>query len=132
MNVLVGADSSEDHGQVVEIAKVTKHPGYVNETASNDIAIVELKTPLEISESVNTIDLPGEEELEDGTFVNVTGYGATFRKSQRLQVVQVPIVSREKCREAYRPLEMHVGEDMICAGLLGKGGKDSCTVRKIM
>lgn len=42
-----------------------------------------------------------------------------------LQYVEIPIVDREICANAYR-LVNDVNENMICAGLYGVGGRDAC------
>lgn len=115
----------------MSLSRKIVHPDYDSSQLSFDVAILELKTPLVFSEKVNKIDLPSEEELAENTTVVVTGYGVTdVKKSRRrLQVVEVPIVSREKCRNAYGAV---VTDDMICAGKLGVGGQDSCYVSAIM
>jgi secreted trypsin-like serine protease len=58
----------------------------------------------------------------------VTGWGTLYSDSQtlprQLQVVTVPIVSREKCNDAYEEYG-GITENMICAAVQG-GGKDAC------
>lgn len=121
--IRAGANVTAVDGQVVNITNVTLHPNHGRITY--DIAILELETPLQFSESVSTIKLPEPKELEDGVLVNVTGYGATEgKREQQLQVVQLRIVSREKCREINRK----IGDDEICAALLGTSGKGPCKV----
>lgn len=45
--------------------------------------------------------------------------------SDTLRAVDVPIMTDEKCREAYEDM---IDESMICAGY-AEGGKDSCQVK---
>lgn len=128
----VGANFASHGGKVYRVAKGTIHPKHFG--LNNDVAVLELESLLEFSQSVNKIALPeaGDVELEADTVVNITGYGDTApsRRKQRLQAVQVPIVSRDDCKEAYEP-DVEVSEDMVCAGVLGTGGKDSCQVSKL-
>lgn len=80
------------------------------------------------SKTVNKINLPDAKELSDDTIVNVTGYGLTKFRSQRLQAVQVPIISREVCCKAYEGYIREIEDNMICAGYLDEGGMDACQV----
>lgn len=41
-----------------------------------------------------------------------------------MQRVSVPIVDQAKCEAAYKPNK--ITPQMVCAGRLGEGGKDSC------
>lgn len=123
VHVRVGTSISSQGGDVLKVARVEIHPSYTIDSLSYDIAIVELETKLIYSNTVNKIDLPGDVELEPGTITNVTGFGMTEKKSRRLQAVQLPIVSREDCREVHGN---EVTEDMICAGT---GDKGVCYVR---
>lgn len=45
--------------------------------------------------------------------------------SDTLRAVDVPIMTDEKCREAYEDM---IDDSMICAGY-AEGGKDSCQVK---
>lgn len=49
--------------------------------------------------------------------------------SSTLRKVLLPIVSDEKCRDAYEHIKV-ITDDMICAGY-DAGGKDSCKVRSM-
>lgn len=132
MQVRVGADYAAEGGKIYPVTTGTIHPNHTE--LIYDVAVLELESPLQFSQKVNKIALPdvGDVELEADMIVNITGYGDTEprRKNQRLQAVQVPIVSREDCKKAYEDQEA-VSEDMICAGVLGTGGKDSCQVSEL-
>uniref|UniRef100_A0AAY4CH40 Peptidase S1 domain-containing protein n=1 Tax=Denticeps clupeoides TaxID=299321 RepID=A0AAY4CH40_9TELE len=45
---------------------------------------------------------------------------------QSLQEVEVPVVGGAECQLAYNETGLSITENMICAGLLTTGGKDSC------
>ena len=69
----------------------------------------------------NSEPIPGQNAV-------VTGWGTlasdTYDLPLQLQVVNVPIVSREECNTAYEEYD-GITENMICAAVLG-GGKDAC------
>ena len=87
------------------MAEVIIHPEYDPLTINNDIAILRLASPLNLSSSLHAqeIALTRRKELPSGTQSNVTGWGVTeFGSIQdKLRTVTVPIVSDEACREAY-------------------------------
>ena len=77
-----------------------------------------------ISSFTNLACLPSSDPIP-GTLCTITGWGYLKERGEqpeKLQVVQVPIMSNETCVGYYRN-ELH--ESMLCAGLPG-GGKDSC------
>merc|ERR1711976_401133 len=83
-----------------------------------------------MTEWVKPIGLPEKmEETPAGTECIVTGWGATYEGQlflpDDLQKVSIPVVGDEECDQAYDP-NYDVAESMICAGVLGDGGKDSC------
>lgn len=126
MVVRVGASTSEITGRKAEIAMVYVHPRH--HRIRNDIAVVELKKPLEFGKTVQPIKLPtGNETLKPGTWTVVTGYGITDKKNYNntLESIAVPIIGRKECNRYYKD---SVEEYMICAGFK-EGGSDACQVR---
>lgn len=104
------------------------HPNFSTKNVSNDIAVLKLAESLKFGATVNNISLPEKgEPLREGSTSVVTGWGYTKEGgtiSEQLQMVEVPIVSNEKCGEYY---DGKIDETMVCAGLL-EGGKDACQV----
>uniref|UniRef100_A0A673NG51 Zgc:123295 n=1 Tax=Sinocyclocheilus rhinocerous TaxID=307959 RepID=A0A673NG51_9TELE len=43
-----------------------------------------------------------------------------------LQEVMIPVVNNSACANAYGGVNISITSNMICAGLLNQGGKDSC------
>ncbi|XP_026108465.1 clotting factor B-like [Carassius auratus] len=43
-----------------------------------------------------------------------------------LQQVMIPVVSNSACDNAYGGVNISITSNMICAGLINQGGKDSC------
>lgn len=116
--------------------RITIHPDYVRSTDENDIALVILKYPLFFNNRIQPIALPEfDYDLSATSLIVVSGWGVRGIKNERgyaasLQSVVVPIVAQNDCVEAYHGFSRNVTNYMLCAGLLGEGGKDSCTVRK--
>lgn len=80
------------------------------------------------------IQLPLQDyELDAGTNVTISGWGALSAggiSPLDLQYVEIPIVDRDICANAYRDVNA-VNDNMFCAGLYGVGGQDACTSSKI-
>lgn len=71
---------------------------------------------------------PQDSDLDAGTNVTISGWGALSSGGPsplNLQYVEIPVVDRDICANAYRNLN-DVNENMICAGLYGVGGRDAC------
>jgi len=91
--------------QEVNVAEVIIHPERNSSSKYNDIAILRLASPLNLSSALHAqgIPLTRRKELPPGTAANVTGWGITEfgRIQDKLRTVTVPLVSDEACREAY-------------------------------
>lgn len=125
ITVRVGANIATEDGYVFKIAKVTVHPEF--HLIFNDIAVIELATPLQFNEKVQPIRLLNRADaLQPGDTVDVSGYGLTEKEhyDQSLQAVTVPIIDKQECLQIYGEV---VKEYMICAGYR-EGGYDSCQV----
>jgi trypsin len=103
--------------------QVITHPDYNDSTADYDFALVKLDresalAPIKINEA----------EVTDG-IVTTAGWGLTaengFNLPDRLQKVDVPVVTREVCNDSYKSEGSEITERMMCAGY-AEGGKDSC------
>jgi secreted trypsin-like serine protease len=115
----------------VNAARLITHANYNPQTQDQDIALIELKTPLPLGTTMQQI-VPLAPAQEDQVLVvdrllTVTGWGATSeggRAVKDLQEVDVPFVAREACND---PLSYNgkITGNMICAGK-AVGGQDSC------
>jgi secreted trypsin-like serine protease len=109
-----------------EVEQIARHPQYNNTTADYDIAVIKLKTPatgIQTASLLRSVEEPTLAATGDMSFV--TGWGNTESAPAfptQLQQVQVPIVSRDVCKNSYGN---DIKPSMICAGLAA-GGKDSC------
>lgn len=70
-----------------------------------DIAILELKTPLDLNERVSTVRLPKQDEVRTGNAV-LTGWGSISKEllpvlPKVLQKATLPILDNETCRKKF-------------------------------
>jgi secreted trypsin-like serine protease len=115
----------------VNVTRIIMHKNYNAGTSDEDIALIEVKSPLALGTTMQQIGLlePSEEPtvLVKDKVLTVTGWGATAQGAavvRDLQEVDVPFVTREVCND---PLSYNgkITENMICAGKAA-GGVDSC------
>ncbi|MEM7535472.1 MAG: trypsin-like serine protease [Chloroflexota bacterium] len=125
-NVAQNESSRQDRAVKQAIA----HPNYNSNTLNNDIALLELESPVTLTDRVQIISIvtsPEHDTLVDsGSLATITGWGALLENGNfpdRLQKVSVPMVSYRACNQAYNGII--VENTMICAGY-AQGGKDSC------
>uniref|UniRef100_A0A482ZC98 U31-Austrotoxin-Ht1a_1 n=1 Tax=Hickmania troglodytes TaxID=489260 RepID=A0A482ZC98_9ARAC len=123
--------STAENVRFHKVSKIISHKGYTNETFENDIALLKLLQPIDITgceDYVNNICLPKTTKEPRGSAI-VTGWGHEKKggkDSDTLKAVKVPLVARKSCNDAYRtdpsdPDDIKL--TMICAG---HDAKDSC------
>ncbi|MBS4013114.1 MAG: trypsin-like serine protease [Bacteroidetes bacterium] len=122
-------------GQDRVVAQEIKHPQYVASTHRNDIALLRLSTPLDLS-GANVKAIPivtaahASAGIQDpGVIATITGWGATSEggsASNTLLKASVPIVSNAQAMSPGYYTTGQVTDDMICAGNLTQGGVDAC------
>jgi len=121
--------------QVRNVLRVINHPKYDPNELRYDAALIELASPLDLSNpkvraiSMMTGAMAEAGLTKTGTDAIVTGWGVLKEGSREypdvLQQVTVPIVDSAEAAKYYCPGWVH--PEVIAAGLLGVGGKDSCT-----
>nr|XP_022909842.1 melanization protease 1-like [Onthophagus taurus] len=117
--------------QEFQPAEINFHFMYNNPKYANDIALIKLNKPANLSPWVQPICLPQLEQLNSdyiGQWGEVAGWG-TFdvdnpNTSDELLYVSVPILRMRSCKSAYKKDFEMTGIRQLCAG--GEGGKDSC------
>lgn len=110
----------------VRSSHVWRARGFSDVTRGDDWAVIKLARPV----AGSTVALPSGGGLDGGTLTAV-GWGATRegdRAQQRyLRKVQVPFVGDGTCGKIYRSHGYGFTDaDMLCAGDLKRGGRDSC------
>ncbi|KAM9853373.1 ST14 transmembrane serine protease matriptase a [Aulostomus maculatus] len=108
------------------LKQIIPHPNYNDYTFDNDIALMELDSPLTYSDYIKPICLPAaQHDFPAGSTVWITGWGATREggfAAKVLQKAQVRIINSSVCNEL---MGGQITSRMLCAGVL-KGGVDAC------
>ncbi|XP_061482651.1 coagulation factor X-like [Rhineura floridana] len=107
-------------GVILTVDKIYVHQKFIPETYDYDIALIQLKTPIQFSRNVIPACLPTADfanqilmRQRKGT---VSGFGRTHergRVSATLKVVQLPYVERHICKLSSN---FPITENMFCAG----------------
>ncbi|EDW74901.1 uncharacterized protein Dwil_GK15653 [Drosophila willistoni] len=110
------------------VARVLVHPNYSTRTFDSDIALIRFTEPVRLGIDMHPVCMPLPNEHYAGQTAVVTGWGALSEGgpiSDTLQEVEVPILSQQECRNSNYG-EHRITDNMICAGYVEQGGKDSC------
>ena len=115
------------------VHRIITRKDYNPRTYSNDIAILTLKTPVRMSNSIKTICLPTSSSSYVNERVTATGWGLLDERGRRpssvLQEFDLTTISNARCVRKYRRRDMLVDDSMMCAS---EPGKDACDVRKYL
>lgn len=131
VTVRAGTHKMSTGGSVHPVKQFFRHEKYSTNMYGipiNDVALIQLETPLEFDETRAPIEIfEMDEEAVAGTASLITGWGAIREGSsvsETLRKVSVPVVSKEACNTAYKPYG-GVPAGQICAAY-PQGGKDAC------
>ncbi|MBB3914801.1 trypsin-like serine protease [Rhizobium fabae] len=130
---VISVDGPDKPG--LEVEDVVIHEDFDRKVFANDIALIKLAEPA-VSKPVILASTSDDAVEAAGHTAVVTGWGYTKADHgwddkylpTELQEVELPIVSREDCRAAYRESSMRmnpIDERNVCAGY-AEGGKDAC------
>ncbi|XP_035861515.1 serine protease 56 isoform X2 [Sander lucioperca] len=112
--------------QLLKVNRVIPHPKFNPKTFNNDIALVELTSPVVLSSRVTPVCLPSGMEPPTGSPCLVAGWGSLYEDGPSADVVmeaKVPLLPQSTCKSALG--KELVTNTMLCAGYLS-GGIDSC------
>ncbi|KAK7805249.1 hypothetical protein U0070_001149, partial [Myodes glareolus] len=116
-----------EQAEEVQVNRILPHPKFDPQTFHNDLALVQLWTPVSPEGPARPICLPqGSREPPAGTPCTIAGWGALFEDGPESEVVRearVPLLSAATCQKALGPGLRP--STMLCAGYLA-GGIDSC------
>ncbi|XP_005361842.2 serine protease 56 isoform X2 [Microtus ochrogaster] len=116
-----------EQAEEVQVNRILPHPKFDPQTFHNDLALVQLWTPVSPEGPARPICLPqGSREPPAGTPCAIAGWGALFEdgpESEAVREARVPLLSADTCQKALGPGLRP--STMLCAGYLA-GGIDSC------
>ncbi|XP_058142707.2 tryptase delta-like [Dasypus novemcinctus] len=123
--------------RLLPVSRVLPHPGYYLAQEGADIALLGLRSPVNLSSRVQPLRLPpAAQAFPAGTPCWVTGWGDVsddepLPPPYPLRQVKVPVVDNGDCDAQYHSDTSTgdsvriVRDDMMCAG---RAGRDSCPV----
>ncbi|XP_061724483.1 trypsin, alkaline B-like [Cydia pomonella] len=127
MKVRAGSTNSLSGGEVRDIARVIKHPDYVEVPRAADIAITVLSAPLFMTSAINALFLPAQNQyIADYTSVKIVSWG--FESEQGPQLEQLKTVNLLKiplleCQERYSDVDdVAIDDPVLCVGDQGAQG----------
>lgn len=115
-----------------EVSNIIIHPQFRNTSLWNDLAILELATPVQFRPHISPICLPRAGESYEGHECVVTGWGKNSYRtggySNIMKEVKVPVIENVNCQEKLRRTRLgpyfKLHEGFLCAGSIE--GEDSC------
>ncbi|RKH20553.1 serine protease [Corallococcus sp. CA047B] len=143
-------------GQVsVRVKRVVSHPNYNPDTTMNDIAVLQLASPIKFNSSlaggcgqspqmrpnltselasglaIGPVCLPAAgEQVADNTMATSAGWGLTreggYDTSDLLMQVGVPTVNAQQLARMYSSQGIHIDSQAMLGAGYAQGGKDSC------
>uniref|UniRef100_A0A8C0JAG0 Peptidase S1 domain-containing protein n=1 Tax=Chelonoidis abingdonii TaxID=106734 RepID=A0A8C0JAG0_CHEAB len=134
--VLLGVNklaNSQPHKLSLGVKRIIRHPKYIGESSSGDIALVELERPIQYTDYILPICLPAASvQFPAGMKCWVTGWGNIQEGDNNyLMTLQVPIIDQRTCKYLYSMAlggkfpPKSIQDDMMCAGY-AEGMKDTC------
>ncbi|MDO8189129.1 serine protease, partial [Conexibacter sp. CPCC 205706] len=126
IDVLAGTHTLGDgSGTRVAVTQIRAHAAYSDETKRNDIALLQLATPL--TQPAMAIAGPGLEPLWPvGGTAHAAGWGAVAESGSyptRMREVDLPLVADSVCAARYTVI---YAAQQVCAGNVESGGVDTC------
>ncbi|XP_075988394.1 transmembrane serine protease filzig [Anticarsia gemmatalis] len=112
------------------VRKVIVHRQYDAATFENDLALLELESPIKFDAHIVPICMPPDEADFTGRVATVTGWGRLKYGGgvpAVLQEVQVPVIENSACQDMFQTAghSKKILNSFICAGY-ANGQKDSC------
>ncbi|KAJ7415160.1 hypothetical protein BTVI_39061 [Pitangus sulphuratus] len=111
------------------VSRIIIHEGYTIGQVNNDIALLSLETPVNLTDYVVPICLPEKRfavyELSSIKFSTVSGWGRLLDGGATSSVLMRVDLPRVKTQECEKETNLNITENMFCAGDLS-GAKDSC------
>ncbi|XP_053126279.1 suppressor of tumorigenicity 14 protein [Hemicordylus capensis] len=120
------SDRSNKNVQQRGIKQIIRHPSFNDFTFDYDLAVLELDSPVTLTNYIQPICLPDiTHEFPAGKYLWVTGWGATQEAGTGatiLQKAEIRMINQTMCNSL---LTNAMSERMMCVGIL-TGGIDAC------
>lgn len=125
----IGTDRLQVGGHLHKVSRIIIHEEHLNSylgTQTHDIALFRVKESFLFDKSSQPIKLYNRTTNSKDTST-ISGWGITDegKFAEQLQIVHVPVISKNNCSKAYKKLG-GIREGQICAAH-PQGGKDSCS-----
>ncbi|KAJ8676185.1 hypothetical protein QAD02_011971 [Eretmocerus hayati] len=110
----------------VPIDRIYPHPLFnINSPPKyHDIALLQLKRPIEPNKYVRPICLPTNDKISPWATVIGWGRTKTSARSNKLLKVDLPLADRRKCESIYKESNVTIISSQLCFG--GESSGDSC------
>ncbi|XP_021963648.1 trypsin-2 [Folsomia candida] len=122
VRVLIGGHNigvTEAGRESRSVSKILYHRSFAMQHLQNDVALLQLSTPVKYTTYIQPICL-NSEELTYKEKVDLAGWGKTGNygsPSKTLKTVNMPLISPEACKRTYQGTNAPpMGPGMICAG----------------
>ncbi|KAK3531235.1 hypothetical protein QTP70_015232 [Hemibagrus guttatus] len=118
--------SNAEQIQIKYISKAITHPYYNSQNFNNDITLLKLSTPAQLTTRVSPVCLAtSSTNVSAGTRCVTTGWGKTAYTSSPsiLQQTVLPILSLAQCQQYWGN---RIFDSMICAGASGVSSCQKC------
>ncbi|XP_070584042.1 serine protease 27-like [Erythrolamprus reginae] len=137
--ILLGSYNLSNPGPesvLVKVKQIIIHSNYTKLIEGNDIALIELESPVNFTQRIQPACLPGTSIVFPPRLgCWVAGWGnigpqVPLPEPELLQEVLLPLIDRATCEVFYSDFKepgmaAAIKDDMICAGYM-EGGKDAC------
>merc|ERR1712215_126933 len=126
----ITSNSEADHLEF-KISRINVHPNYKRKTANFGFALLKLKKIVNFARypHIRPICLPSNDEnTYQGRIATATGWGWTSNNgqiSEKLQEVDLNVLSNEDCVDNYKWSSSHFSDQMMCANVPA-GDKATC------
>lgn len=114
---------SSNRGERIRVKRIVRHPAFNGYNYDSDVALLQLETPATGALVALSSTEPTADQL---AFVYGWGVSDRGRAVDYLRRVEMPVVDRQTCNDAYTAYNRTVTQNMICIGYV-TGGKDACT-----
>ncbi|KAG6447274.1 hypothetical protein O3G_MSEX004837 [Manduca sexta] len=126
----ISTDKEPKHPVSRNVRRVIVHQDYNVKTFENDLALLELESPIKFDAHIVPICMPPDSADFTGRVATVTGWGRIKYGGgvpTVLQEVQVPVIENEACQEMFFTAghKKDILPSFLCAGY-ANGEKDSC------